>query len=372
MARLTLLLKVAGVLALAALVLGTVLGQPLLLSYVETGSMEPTLEAGDGFVAVPTALSGEPEVGDVVVFRAQELHGGGLVTHRIVDRTERGYVTRGDDNPFTDQDGGEPPVPRERILATALQVNGQVLVLPKVGLVFSGLTGGLDWGQRRLAAALGTRALLGTSGVGYLLVGIGALLVGAAGLGGERAVERSRSRSRRREGVYSPLVVTLLLCGMLVVPATGAMVLGGDSHTVTVTTTDRTISGTVSVPPGESRPVEYRVPNDTPLPTVVAFEPTTDGVTIEPSHGTIAPGAERRVVATLSGPGSEPRVERSFVEHRYLPVLPPAAIVALHEVHPLLALAAVDATLLALVAALATGLLGSRPLRLRSRGRTSR
>jgi signal peptidase len=36
------------------------------------------------------------------MFRAEELQGGGSKTHRAVDDTERGFITKGDANPFTD------------------------------------------------------------------------------------------------------------------------------------------------------------------------------------------------------------------------------------------------------------------------------
>ena len=49
------LLVVVGV----SLLLGLVLGQPILFGFVETGSMEPTLSAGDGFVAIPDAIAGD-------------------------------------------------------------------------------------------------------------------------------------------------------------------------------------------------------------------------------------------------------------------------------------------------------------------------
>ncbi|MFC7138101.1 S26 family signal peptidase [Halobaculum litoreum] len=65
---------------------GQALGQPVLVSYVETGSMAPTLAPGDGFVAVPAAVAGQVEAGDVVTFRAESVGGGGLTTHRVVDR----------------------------------------------------------------------------------------------------------------------------------------------------------------------------------------------------------------------------------------------------------------------------------------------
>ncbi len=95
---------------LGALVVGQLLGQPILLGFVETGSMEPTIDTGDGFVAIPSELTDDPEPGDVIVFEATNIQGGGLTTHRVVEETSQGYVTRGDANPFTDQDSGEPHV----------------------------------------------------------------------------------------------------------------------------------------------------------------------------------------------------------------------------------------------------------------------
>ena len=77
------------------MVIGQLLGQPLLFGFVTTGSMEPALSPGDGFIAVPPMLAGEPTPGDVVVYEAETIQGGGLTTHRIVGETEQGYVTRG-------------------------------------------------------------------------------------------------------------------------------------------------------------------------------------------------------------------------------------------------------------------------------------
>lgn len=92
---LSITLQVAAVLVVASLIVGQYLGQPILLSYVETGSMQPVLNPGDGFVAIPTPIAGGIGVGDVVTFDAQEIEGGGLTTHRVVEETERGYITRG-------------------------------------------------------------------------------------------------------------------------------------------------------------------------------------------------------------------------------------------------------------------------------------
>jgi len=129
--RRTVLRAVAALLVLFVLL--STIGQIAPISYVNSGSMTPTLSTGDGFVAVPSAVADAPERGDVIVYRSQEIEAGGLVTHRIVDRTDEGFVTRGDANPITDQQAGEPPVPRDRIVAQVLTVDGHVLTLPHAG-----------------------------------------------------------------------------------------------------------------------------------------------------------------------------------------------------------------------------------------------
>lgn len=140
-------LRLCGEASIVALVLvlliGSALGQPIGIGYVETGSMQPTLAPGDGFIAIPTPLAGSIERGDVVTFHAKELNGGGLTTHRVVSESEGGYITRGDYNSVTDQQTGEPPVPRSEIVAVALQINGQVISIPNFGAVVVGVQGAL-------------------------------------------------------------------------------------------------------------------------------------------------------------------------------------------------------------------------------------
>src|SRR6056297_903927 len=168
----TLLGEAALVAFLVAMVLGQVLVQPVLLGFVTSGSMASTIETGEGFVAIPADVAGPVEEGDVVVFRAEEIQGGGLTTHRVVETTDRGYVTKGDANPFTDQDGGEPPVSDAQVVAVAWQPGGEVLAIPGVGTVVTGTRDALAGGQRRLAALAGTRSLLGVQGIAYLVLAL--------------------------------------------------------------------------------------------------------------------------------------------------------------------------------------------------------
>ncbi|MFB6146366.1 MAG: signal peptidase I, partial [Halobacteriaceae archaeon] len=95
-------LTVAFIVLILVLIFTQLIGQPAIV-FVESGSMEPTLEVNDGFLAVPSIFVSDIEKGDVIVYEAQEIGGGGLTTHRVVGETERGYITKGDANPFTDQ-----------------------------------------------------------------------------------------------------------------------------------------------------------------------------------------------------------------------------------------------------------------------------
>lgn len=198
------------VLVAVSLAAGSVLGQPILLSYVETGSMEPTPEPGDGFVAIPAQLTGPPEEGDVVVFRAEEIQDGGLTTHRIVGETDRGYISRGDANPFTDQDNDEPPVKDAQIVAVAWAPGGEVFVVPHLGTTVQAVQGSLQWVQRNLAGALGTRALLGPQGLAYLLFGITTLYYLVGEYRSREGKDRGR-RSRTRTPMAHKLLDTTFL-----------------------------------------------------------------------------------------------------------------------------------------------------------------
>ncbi|MFC6990802.1 signal peptidase I [Haladaptatus sp. GCM10025707] len=101
---------------------------PVQVTYVYSGSMEPAIATGDGFVVVPpTAV----ERGDIVVYEATREDE--LVTHRVVSETAAGFVTKGDANHATDQERGEPPVQRDAIVGEVLTVDGAPLVVPRLG-----------------------------------------------------------------------------------------------------------------------------------------------------------------------------------------------------------------------------------------------
>jgi len=345
------------IVVLVSLLLGQALGQPVLLGYVTTDSMEPEIRAGDGFVVVPTALTDDVEEGDVVVFEAQRLDGGGLTTHRVVDRTAEGYVTKGDNNPFTDQDGPEPPVSDRQVRAKALQVGGSVVTIPHLGTAVDGARG-------VVGGIVGPTTPSGS--VGGILVVAGAVLFVAAGLAGSN--DRSTGRERSRPNVLDRRLLFGLLLLVVVVPTTAAMTVPSGTTEYAVLGAERTDEDPLIVEPGGETTVEYRTENDGMVPTVVVLEPVGDGVSVADRTATVPSGSAAVLDVTLQGPPEEGVTRRDVSERRYLAVLPAGVIVALHDVHPWAAVAAVNAVAVLGVALLVAVAVGVRDQRLRPSG----
>ena len=349
-----------------AVLLGQVLGQPILLSYVTTGSMAPALQPGDGFVAVPAALAGSPEPGDVVVFEAEQLNGGGLTTHRVVRETPGGYVTKGDANPFTDQDGDEPPVQEAQIVAVAWSVGGGVVVIPELGTVVMGIQGVLAGAQRWVAATLGTRSLLGTQGVTYILVALSAVGYVVDWLLDDGEKGRERDTSRTRDGLSSRLLL-LGLAAVLVVSATAAMAVPAGTQEFGVVSAEFESERPTVIEQGTSSTIEYRAPNAGLVPMYVAVEPASDGVDVADRWLRVPGRGEATTTVTITAPPETGYYTQYVVEHRYLAILPSSVVRTLAAVHPWLPVVVIDAIFAFGVFGLGRLLLDDGRLRIRRR-----
>jgi len=355
-------LKLALATFLVSMVLGQVLGQPVLLGFVTSGSMSPTMETGDGFVAIPAALAGPVEEGDVVTFRAEEIQGGGLTTHRVVDTTDRGYITKGDANPFTDQDSGEPPVSDPQVVAVVWQPGGDVVTLPGVGLVVGGTQDVLGAVQRQAAAALGTRSLLGTQGLAYLFLALSVVAYAADVLaGGSRERERDASRG---DGTSVRLVLGVF-AAVIVLSATAAMVGPSGPQEFGVVSAESDSPGLRVIEQGTNESVRYTIPNGGFVPEVRYIEPANDGIDVEPRRAVVPSQSSVNATLTITAPPETGYYQYHVVEHRYLLVLPQSVIESLYRVHPWLPIVVIDAVLggsfyLAGVALVDTGRLRSR------------
>lgn len=354
-------LEVVAVGLLLAVVVGQALGQPLLLGYVASGSMAPTLERGDGFVAVPAVLAGQPEVGDVVVYRARHIQGGGLVTHRVVGRTDAGYITRGDANPFTDQAGGERPVPPERVVAVALAVDGEVLAIPGVGTVAMAARSAVE----RLGGALGDSNP--AAGLGLVIFGLGLLLVAFRRPAARR---RQRSRSRSRAGdVLSADRVALVLALLVVAPAVASMVGPAGPHSLAVVSSQTDAPRADVVTAGTTATRTLAIRNGGVLPVVSYLEAGDRGVEVARERHVVPPGERGRATVAVAAPAEIGYYVHTVREHRYLLVLPLPVVDALYRVHPVLPTVATAGALGAAVVLAVRLAIGRAGVRLRSRAR---
>ena len=359
-------LQVAAVVVVLSLIVGQLLGQPVLLSFVETGSMQPTLDPGDGFVAVPAALAGDVGVGDVVTFDAQEIEGGGLTTHRVVEETERGYVTRGDNNPFTDQDGGEPVVQDADVVAVAFSVGGSVVVIPHLGTVAMAIQSGLGSLQTWLAVTFGVRSFQGTQGLAYILFGLSTVAY-AVDWYLARNSRETRERDRSRDDGTSVFAIVAVLALVLMATATAAMVVPAGTQEYGVVSAEFESENPTVIERGTSQELEYVVPNAGLVPVYAYVTPASPDVEVAPQRLRVGSRGEASTTVTLTAP-PETGYYRLFVaEHRYLAVLPPGVIDELYGVHPWAPLVAINGLLGGGIVGLGFVFLRGEPARIRSR-----
>lgn len=332
------------ILIIVSLVAGQVLGQPILLGFVTSGSMAPTIETGDGFIAMPTALAGSIEPGNVIVFSAEQINGGGLVTHRVVRETERGYITRGDANTFPDQAGDEPPVQRAQIVAVAFEFGGSVVVIPHLGTVVRGVGDVLTTLQRTVAASLGVSALLGTQGLAYLILGVTGLLyiVDVFWLSGQR---RHRERSRARTSGIDIHTVSVAVAALVVIAATAGMLLPSGATQYGIVSAAFQSEQSNVIPTGESKTQPLTVPNHAGLPVIVFFEPRGEQISVADEELILSPLSSTETQLTVSAPAETGYYRQTLMVHRYFLLLPPSVIRALFTIHPWLPIIAIDGIL---------------------------
>ena len=363
------ILLIVFVALVALVVIGQFLGIPIGLSYVETGSMEPTLNAGDGFVSLPPFLVGGVSDGDVITFNAQEVGGGGLTTHRVVDVTPEGYITRGDANPFTDQDGDEPPVTDAQVSGVAMELGGDVIRIPALGTVIMGIQSALE-GVVGGIAAIPIIGQLTEVSVGAVMTAIGGVILFIS-LAWDTTTgnSRRRERTRSREGVVKFSVVLLILLALVLVPLNAAMLLPSGTMDTTITSSNSPSDDPTSIGVGESEEFEFEISNSGFMPRVVVIEPASEGVSVSPEKTQIFHGELRETTVTMSAPDETGAYIRSISERHYPLILPLSVIGFFHDIHPWVAILGLNLFVVTIVTTVLLVMFGLQPLRLRSTGR---
>ena len=192
--------------------LGSVLeGHPFLLEVEQSNSMFPLLQRGDIALVLPLPSS-DAHVGSIVMYHPTKgpLTAEGYIVHRIVGGSPAtGYLTKGDNNPTTDQaakaTGRVPPTWIDGIIPT---IGSQPLRVPLVGYL-------------AIWAATYLKHLYALPAAGALL----ALLVAIS--------DRHRAGHRHRSGRQTAVVIALV---------TSALVLAAVTAVVTLATSEREVA----------------------------------------------------------------------------------------------------------------------------------
>ena len=347
------------------LLLGSqLLGQPAIV-FVETGSMAPTLEPNDGYLAVPAAIADDPEVGDVILFRSQNLGGGELTTHRVVEITQEGYITQGDANPFTDQDGDEPPVSEGQIRAVALTVGDGIVTIPGLGASVSAVRSVGTAIQDVVLVPLGLDIEVTTLSTAAMIAGLVLFIYGTI-----TGATDKRQRSRSRGGVFDNAVIVIAVLALVVViPLNVSMLLPSGVYQYEILSSESPTDNEQIIPVGGESDVTYAMQNSGYLPVLVFLEPASDGVAITESQIYVPRRSTVETSITMQAPDQTGSYLRFVREYRYLVVLPPSLIASLHAIHPVVAVGAINFFVGSIVVGLAVATVGTDRLRLRSRKR---
>ncbi|MDZ7687587.1 MAG: signal peptidase I [Halobacteriales archaeon] len=356
-----------------SLSLGYFLGHPVLLSYAESGSMEPAIDEGDGFFLVPSQLS-SVGVGDVVTFQAENVNGGELTTHRVVAETDTGYITKGDDNPFTDQDTGEPAVTDAQIVGVVPTLGDSPVTVPMLGTFVEGTRGVVTSVQEFLSSSLGTDSFLGTQGLAYLLFGVGVSLFVLSVIFGEgKRYGRKLSRDRGRDELFSTFTVVLVAAFFVVLVLTATMLTQGGTTKYEIISSESNPDTPRVVAAGESVDRRYIATNPGYIPVVSFIEPGSRGVDVgEESHEHYIRANESvNATVTFTAPQELGYYPMYVVEHRYFAILPPSMIRGLYRIHPWVPLVVINGLIAGSFVVLSAILVGTKPVRTRARKGTS-
>jgi len=336
--------------------------------------MEPAIDEGEGFVLVPSQISGSPNVGDVVTFQAEQVQGGRLTTHRVVAKTDTGYITKGDDNPFTDQDAGEPAVTDAQIVGEVLTVGGKPATLPMLGTFVESTQGMVASLQQFIASSLGTRAVMGTQGIAYLLFGIGtSFFVLSLIFGGVGRYKRKKSRDKERNELFSTFTVVLVAAFFLMLVLTATMLTQGGTTKYELISAESDSPTPRVVPAGETVDRRYIATNPGYIPVMSFIEPGSPGIEVgEESHEHYIRGNESvNATVTFTAPEELGYYPMYVVENRYFAVLPPPMIRELYKIHPWMPLAVINILIAGGFVVFAAILVGTKPVRTRTRKGTS-
>jgi len=303
----------------------------------------------------------------VVTYRSEKIQGGRLVTHRVVGETRDGYVTAGDANAFTDQQAGEPTVKQSQIVAVALQLNGNVAVIPELGTVATATRSSLTTIQYKIAGLLGTRSILGIQGFAYLLFGLSIVwyIIDAW----RKRSKRQRRRDDTRSTGYSTRRIVGVFTLIIVLAATMSMIGPSGEQSIAIDSVAEDTETEGGIFAGESTNVTWNLTNSGYIPMIAFVESESSGIIVHKNRAYIPQRGFSTVKLTVTAPDDPGRYYRTLTVHRYLAILPSSLLNALYSVHPWLPILIIDALIGIPFYLFGIKLIGTGRIRNRSRSR---
>lgn len=110
--------------------------EPVLLTVIRSNSMSPVWERGDMVIIENLREKDTVDNGDIVFFKTEKgsLADKGWIAHRVVDgNADKGFITKGDANNYSDQQDGSGLIERDWITGRALTIGETPIVIPKIG-----------------------------------------------------------------------------------------------------------------------------------------------------------------------------------------------------------------------------------------------
>jgi len=252
----------------------------------------------------------------------------------------------------------------------AWQFGGEVVVIPYLGTVAMALQG-LVGALIGLISVLPGGDSIADGDVGSVMIGAGVLLLlysfASDLFGGDKRSGKDRSRSRGGAMRASVILGVILL--LILVPATASMVVPSGTNDVTIVSSQSPSGNPTVIERGGTQTLEYNVSNNGYIPLVVIIEPASTGVEVEQTTHLLYRGQSADTTATLFAPEETGVYYRAISERQYIGVLPLSVIVALHSIHPWVAIVAINGVITIAVTGLFAVAVGFRPLRFRDSGR---
>lgn len=304
-------LLVAGSLAI---ILGGLLGRPVLLAAVPTGSMLPVLAPGDMIPVVPL-WGREPGPGAIIVFRTE--HDRHWIVHRIIAGNGRdGFWTQGDANPEPDLH----PVFTRHIAGIVPALGGGALRIPRLGSL------SLERSLFSHPVVAGIAMVLGV----YLLLWERPPFGKRGRIGSPIRRERSRARSQRKTvlAIYGGLALVVFVTTLLTTLSMGEYHVGKyrvvESKGLQGAQPDVLIAGRL-------REEVVTLRNPSVLPIVVGLHAADPGASWDPAWLLLRPRGEGQVRFQLksAAPGEHQVEMRQGI---YLPLLPVRLLAILSKV----------------------------------------